>query len=152
MEGLGVGELLAEPLDQLDVLTYPSQLGGQAAGTLLVVPEIGGTGLLLQLGETLTRVVEPQVLGRVLDPSPEVAQVVGVITHRWGPRLEPGQRPWQYLNFLPLPQSQGSFRPGVFSTRIGSWGTSGAWGWGCACGWPPTDAGCASGWAGWGWG
>ena len=29
------------------------------------------------------------------------------------------QRPWQSLYFLPLPQKQGSLRPGVFSTRTG---------------------------------
>ena len=33
-------------------------------------------------------------------------------------------RPWQFLNFLPLPQGQGSLRPTVFSTRIGSFLTS----------------------------
>ena len=30
-------------------------------------------------------------------------------------------RPWQFLNFLPLPQGQGSLRPGSFSLTTG-WG------------------------------
>ena len=30
-----------------------------------------------------------------------------------------GQRPWQSLYFLPLPQKHGSLRPGVLSTRTG---------------------------------
>src|SRR5439155_22859051 len=34
------------------------------------------------------------------------------------------QRPWQNLYFLPLPQKQGSLRPGVFSTRLGCCTTS----------------------------
>ena len=29
--------------------------------------------------------------------------------------------PWQFLNFFPLPQWQGSFRPGILSATIGVW-------------------------------
>ena len=38
------------------------------------------------------------------------------------------QRPWHILYFLPLPQKQGSLRPGVFSARTGVMGAGAGFG------------------------
>ena len=43
----------------------------------------------------------------------EISEVLGEVAHA------EVQRPWQSLYFLPLPQKQGSLRPGVFSTCTG---------------------------------
>ena len=66
VEGFGIGEERVKAAQALDVVTYPSVLGGDLARLVGVRPQVGLLNGLLQHAQALDRVVQPQVdLGRV---------------------------------------------------------------------------------------
>ena len=81
MERLEIRQTLLECVDQLDVVADARHLGGHATRRVGVVPEIGPGRLLLELGEPRPVRVDVQVRTRVVDPPPEVGEVVGEIAH-----------------------------------------------------------------------
>src|SRR5205807_9408227 len=92
---------------------------------VLVVPEVRLADFDLELGDARACVADVQVRAGGFDAAAQFGQVIGEVAH--GRQRSGGQRPWQSLYFLPLPQKHGSLRPGVFSTRTGCcWTASGA--------------------------
>ncbi len=60
VERLGVGQLLGQSGQLVEVLVDPAQLGGHLAGVIGVVPQSGLGDLLLQLGTALEQPVTAQ--------------------------------------------------------------------------------------------
>ncbi len=61
VEDLGVGEASTEVLEQRDVVADGTELRGDPAGRVGVVPQVGARDLLLELGPPGAQVVEAQV-------------------------------------------------------------------------------------------
>ena len=106
--GPGVAQALAGALDRGDVVAVAGELGHDGPGRVGVVPEAGGGDAVLELRHALALLVEVQVgfdLGQ-----PEGERVERLRGH--GGELGHHRfLPWQFLNFLPLPQGHGSLRP-----------------------------------------
>ena len=107
-----------EPVDELDVVA--------ARATSSVVTLRAAVGVVPEVGLAAPRPRAPPIR-----PAPRrragtrgrprrggAARRGRRRSHAWVRRRR-GQRPWQSLYFLPLPQKHGSLRPGVFSTRTG---------------------------------
>ena len=115
-ERLEVGDRAVELVDERDVFLELRELGVDLAGAVLVVPEVGLADLDLELPDpgrgrrrSSGRRARLRRGGAASVRSSEKSRM-------WGSAV---QRPWQSLYFLPLPQKQGSLRPGVLSTFTG---------------------------------
>src|SRR5204863_10139986 len=78
---LGVVELLLEALIELDVGRDRGQLASDLLGELLVVPEVGARRFGLQLRSPVARVVDAELLLRLVQSLPDRPEVVTEITH-----------------------------------------------------------------------
>ena len=79
VERLEVGQAALQPVDPVDVVLHPGQLGSHLAGGLRVVPQRGVAGLPLELGQAGPGGVDMQVAASVIEPAAEVGEVVGEV-------------------------------------------------------------------------
>ena len=78
-EGLGVGQLLAQAVELLEVLVHPAQLGGHRPGVVGVVPQARLGGLLLQLGPAVVEAVEVEEAPGLGKRSPSELSAAGEV-------------------------------------------------------------------------
>ena len=113
-----------ERVVELDVVPMPRELGGDLARDVLVVPEVGLAHLGLELGDAGAGLVDRADSARASRGGGADRRGRREVAHAEELGGRRAQRPWQSLNFLPLPQEHGSLRPGVLSARTGTCTTS----------------------------
>ncbi len=81
VERLEVGQAALEPVDEVDVVLDPGQLGRHLPGGVGVVPQGRVAGFLLQFDQPGPGGVDAEVAAGVFEAAPEVGQVGGEVTH-----------------------------------------------------------------------
>jgi len=84
VEHLDVLEAGPQRRKGVDVALHLGVLAGQAAATVLVVPQVGGADLLLEIGQPAAQALEPEVALGLVEPLGQRGDVVCEVAHREG--------------------------------------------------------------------
>src|SRR5205814_8982578 len=81
---LDLGEALLEPVEDLEVVTYASELGRDLARLVLVVPQVRPARFFLELSQPGPRCVDLEISAGVVDAAAELGQRFGEVAHHEG--------------------------------------------------------------------